>query len=154
MAAGHDRVTSEGKKFFAEIEKLKKLQVRVGFQRGNSKANEADIVDVAAWNELGTKHIPARPFMRMSVDDNQSAINQMCQSQIKRLKSGATAEDILTKLGVMQKGLIQKKISDGDFVPNADSTVKRKKSSRPLVDTGLMRSSVSFTIEEKGRGDD
>jgi len=152
--AGHDRITPEGKKFFAEIEKLKKLQVRVGFQRGKTTADKADIVDVAAWNELGTKNTPSRPFMRMSVDDNQSAINQMCQSQMKRLKDGASAEDILTRLGVMQKGLVQKKISDGGFVPNADSTVKRKKSSRPLVDTGMLRASVNYEIQKKGRGED
>lgn len=154
--AGYDRITSDGKKFFAEIEKLKRLQVRVGYQRGKTKEKEteADLVDIAAWNEFGTKNIPARPFMRMSVDDNKETINKMCQSQVKRLKDGAAAEDILNQFGVMQKGLIQKKISDGDFEPNADSTVKRKNSSRPLVDTGVMRNSVNFIIEEKGRGAD
>lgn len=150
---GHDRITADGKKFFAEIEKLIKLQARVGYQRGKNTESEtgADLVDVAAWNELGTKHIPARPFMRRSVDDNKNAITQMCKTQLSRLTGGdATAEDILNKLGLMQKGLIQKKISDGDFEPNADSTRKRKKSSRPLVDTGTLRNSVDFVIEEKG----
>ena len=170
-AVGHDRITADGKKFFAEIEKLKKLQVRVGYQRSKSKENNAaDLVDVAAWNELGTVHIPARPFMRMSVDDNKEVINKMCESALSSLNNGATAEDILTKLGVMQKGLVRKKISDGEFVPNADITIKGgwmrrkggkafyikgKKSSRPLVgDTGMLHNSVQFIIEKKGGGKD
>lgn len=32
--AGHDRITPEGRRFFEQIEELKKLQVCVGYQRG------------------------------------------------------------------------------------------------------------------------
>lgn len=69
--AGHDRITAEGRRFFEQIEELKKLQVRVGYQRGEEQNDGGmDLVDIAAVNEVGTDTIPARPFMRQSVDNN------------------------------------------------------------------------------------
>ena len=51
---------------------------------------------------------------------------------------------------MFQKGLIQRKIVDGTFEPNAPSTIRKKGSSRPLIDTGRMRQSVNFIIRRKG----
>ena len=61
---------------------------------------------------------------------------------------------MLKKIGVYLKGVVQKEIVDGDYAPNAESTIKRKKSDRPLIDSGYMRQSVSFFITPKGGEDD
>ena len=146
---GHDRITPEGRRFLGQIEQLKKLQVQVGFQAGAAADEDGvDIANIAMWNELGTSRSPARPFMRKSVDENTDKIKSMCARQLKRL--GASAQDILEKIGVFQKGLIQRKIVDGTFEPNAPSTIRKKGSSRPLIDTGRMRQSVNFIIRRKG----
>ena len=148
---GHDRITPEGRRFLGQIEQLKKLQVQVGFQAGAAADEDGvDIANIAMWNELGTSRSPARPFMRKSVDENKDKIKAMCARQLKRLAQGASAEDILEKIGVFQKGLIQRKIVDGTFEPNAPSTIRKKGSSRPLIDTGRMRQSVNFVIRRKG----
>ena len=148
---GHDRITPEGRRFLGQIEQLKKLQVQVGFQAGAAAAEDGvDIANIAMWNELGTSRSPARPFMRKSVDENTDKIKSMCARQLKRLAQGASAQDILEKIGVFQKGLIQRKIVDGTFEPNAPSTIRKKGSSRPLIDTGRMRQSVNFIIRRKG----
>ena len=161
--AGHDRETRDGKWFFKQIEELKKLQARAGFQHGREKAwkrtgkggkkiieAEADIADVAMWNELGTARSKPRPFLRQSVDNNTDQIKAMCSAQLNLLAKGtATAKDVLQALGALQVGLIQKTIRDGDFEPNRPSTIKRKGSDRPLIDTGRMRQSVHYVIEEK-----
>ena len=148
---GHDRITPEGRRFLGQIEQLKKLQVQVGFQAGAAADEDGvDIANIAMWNELGTSRSPARPFMRKSVDENKDKIKAMCARQLKRLAQGASAEDILEKIGVFQKGLIQRKIVDGTFEPNAASTIRKKGSSRPLIDTGRMRQSVNFIILRKG----
>ena len=148
---GHDRITPEGRRFLGQIEQLKKLQVQVGFQAGAAADEDGvDIANIAMWNELGTSRSPARPFMRKSVDENTDKIKSMCARQLKRLPQGASAQDILEKIGVFQKGLIQRKIVDGTFEPNAPSTIRKKGSSRPLIDTGRMRQSVNFIIRRKG----
>lgn len=150
-----DRLTPEGQRFFRELAELKELEVRVGFQRGDAQEEDGtDICDVAAYNELGTDHIPARPFIRQSVDDNEKKINSFLKAQIKDFANGKSAEQVLKETGIFQKDLMQDKIKSGDFAPNADFTIKKKGSSKPLVDTGRMRQSVNYVIQEKGSGDD
>ena len=146
-----DKVTPQGKAFFKQIEELAKLQVRVGFQAGETTDDGVSITDIAAWNELGTAHSPPRPFLRQSVENNEAQIKAMCKAQINKIVKGeATARDALQALGVMQKALVQKTIKSGDFEPNAPSTVAIKGSDKPLIDTGRMRQSVSYVIKEKG----
>ena len=153
--AGHDRLTDEGKRFFAQIKELEQLQVRVGFQAGEAAEKDGvDIANIAMWNEVGTSRAPSRPFLRMSVDENADKISKMCQAQVKRLAQGGTAQEILQALGAFQKGLVQAKIGDGAFEPNAPATIRKKKSDHPLIDSGRMRQSVSFVIKPKGEGDD
>jgi len=149
--AEHDKLTADGKKFFKEIEKLKKLQVRIGYQQGAEKEdNGADLVDVAMWNELGTVNMPPRPFLRQSVDNNAERITSICKAQLQDIADGKkTAKDALQALGVLQKALIQDSIGNGDFEPNAPATVRKKKSDKPLIDTGRMRQSVNFVITDK-----
>ena len=45
---------------------------------------------------------------------------------------------------------MQQEIVDGGFVANKPSTIKKKKSEQPLIDTGHMRQSVDFVIKERG----
>ena len=150
-----DRLTPEGQRFFRELGELKKLEVRVGFQRGDAQEEDGtDMCDVAAFNELGTDHIPARPFIRQSVDDNESKINSFLKEEVKDFAQGKSAEQILKEIGIFQKDLMQDKITSGSFAPNAESTIKKKGSSKPLVDTGRMRQSVNYVIQKKGSGDD
>jgi len=150
--AGHDRITQQGKQFYRQINELKKMQVRVGFQRGYaSSEGSADIVDIAAWNELGTAKVPSRPFLRQSTDKNRVRISAMCKAQLQAIARGeATAESALNAIGAMQVGLVQNEIRNGEFVPNAPSTIAKKKSDQPLIDSGTMRQSVKHVIKPKG----
>ena len=109
--------------------------------------------DIAMWNELGTEHAPSRPFLRMSVDENEGKIKDFLKSKKADLIRGASAEQVLKEIGIFQKDLIQEKITNGDFVENARATIEKKGSSKPLIDTGRMRQSVNYVIKEKGSGD-
>lgn len=153
--SGHDRLTDEGKQFFAQIKELEKLQVRIGFQAGEAAEKDGtDIANIAMWNEVGTSRAPSRPFLRKSVDENTDKITALCQSQVKRLARGATAQEILQQIGVVMEGLVQDKIRDGEFKPNAPSTIRKKKSDHPLIASSRMRQSVSFVIKPKGEGEE
>ncbi len=146
-----DRLTPDGRRFMQQIKELSELEVRIGFQQGEAQEEDGtDICDVAAWNELGTSNIPSRPFLRKSVDENEQVINDFLKDEMAMLKNGTPAEQILKEIGIFQKGLIQEKILDGDYVPNAASTIRKKGSAQPLIDTGRMRQSVNYVIKKKG----
>ena len=148
-----DKMTISGKKFMELLEELDNKEVRIGFQAGENKEKDGtDICDIAAYNELGTDTIPSRPFLRDSVDNHESEINEMITQMRDYIINGGTAERVLKKFGIFQKKLIQEEIVSGDFAPNAEETIKRKGSDKPLIDTGRMRQSVNYVIEEKGGG--
>ena len=149
-----DKMTADGKRFQKMLKELSQMQVRIGFQRGKATEDDGtDICDVAAWNELGTVNSPSRPFLRKSVDENESKINSFLKGQKSAMLKGASAEQILKEIGIFQKDLIQEKITEGSYEPNAPSTIKKKGSSKPLIDTGLMRQSVNYVIQKKGSGE-
>jgi hypothetical protein len=161
---GYDRPTAAGKRFNAQIAALAKMELRVGFNESkagygfNHEAVAADdyedgpaVAEVAAWNELGTPGTPPRPFMRQSIDNNTGRIKTMCSLQLQELVNGVkTADEIMRAIGALQVGLIQHEIRSGGFAANAPATIKRKKSDKPLIDTGHMRQSVHYVIKQKG----
>lgn len=150
-ASVSDRMTADGKKFKKMLEDLSSLEVCIGFQHGKvSEEDGTDICDIAAWNELGTVRMPSRPFLRKSVDENKDLIGAFLEEKKADLVNGISAEQVMKEIGLFQKDLIQKKITDGDFVPNAESTVRRKGSSKPLIDTGRLRQSVNYVIRQRG----
>lgn len=152
MALEFSDMTPEGKRFLKELRKLESLEVRVGFQAGQATYEDgADLAEVAAYNELGSSDTPARPFMRQSFENHEAELQAACDAANKVLTDGGTAQQALQKIGVFAKGLVQQEIVDGGFAPNAESTVKKKGSDKPLIDSGLMRESVNFVI--KGRGE-
>lgn len=143
-------MTPEGKKFMRQLKELADLEVCVGFQSGDGTYDGgADVAEVAAYNELGSSTSPARPFMRQSFENHESELQKACDDVNNTLSKGGTAQQALTRLGTFAKGLVQEEIVDGDFAPNAESTIKQKGSAQPLIDTGLMRQSVNFVVRKR-----
>lgn len=151
MALGWSDLTPEGKRYFAELEKLAKLEVQVGFQEGESSDDGISLAEIAAYNELGSSSIPARPFMRQSFENHGDELQAACDQVNVNLSNGSTAESALHELGVFVKGLVQSEIVDGGFAPNSAYTIAQKGSDTPLIDTGRMRQSVNFVIKEGGK---
>lgn len=149
MSGFDDRLTPEGRRFLAQLEKMSRLEVRVGYQAGAATYGGVDICDIVMWNELGTSTIPARPFLRQSVDQNEAQIRSTCAALAATIAQGGTAETVLNGIGNYMVGVIQDTINHGSFVPNAPSTIRQKNSDQPLIDTERMRQSVHFQIKPK-----
>ena len=153
MADEFTDLTPEGRKFFRELKKLKKLEVVVGFQAGQAtEENGADLVDIAAFNELGTSSSPSRPFMKQSFENHEDFLKAACERVNQSINSGHSVEDALNELGVGLKGLVQEEIVDGDFAPNAPATINQKGSDKPLIEAGGMRQSVNYVVRERTKG--
>lgn len=150
MSLGWSNLTPEGRKYFQELEKLARLEVQVGFQADSgSYENGATLAEIAAYNELGTSTSPSRPFLRQSFENHQDELQGACDQVNETLANGGTAQQGLETLGVFLKGLVQEEIVDGGFAPNAESTVAKKGSAQPLIDTGYMRQSVNYQVKQR-----
>lgn len=150
MAFGFTDLTPEGKRYFAELKKLADSEIQVGFQGDETYEDGTALAEVAAYNELGTSDTPARPFMRQSFENHEAELQAACDRANALLSSGGRAEQALDQLGVFCRGLVQEEIVEGGFAPNAPSTIKKKGSEQPLIDTGYMRQSVNYVVKKRG----
>ncbi len=139
--------------FDAIIENLKALggeEISVGVLRTAGKEKDGtDLVDVAVYNEYGTKRIPPRPFLRQATDKHggkwQDFIEQCVDKIIARQIKDRQALDLI---GLKAQKDVQNTIDNGTFKPNKPSTIARKGSSKPLIDTGTLRRAIRYRIEE------
>lgn len=127
-----------------------KKVVHVGFPEGGpDKESGISVAGVAAAHEFGGGNAPERPFVRTGIRrgvPEQMALNK---ANLKAVVRGdLTVPQALGQLGLMAAGQVQREITEGDFAPLQDATVKRKGSSKPLIDTGQMRQSVTYEIPE------
>lgn len=105
--------------------------------------NPPTLEEVALWNEFGTETIPARPFLSRALKSATTRCNKLMQV---RMEENADLEQIAKEIGLVLQDEIKQQITRGQFAPNAKSTIARKKSSHPLIDTGNLRQSVHWGI--------
>ena len=107
------------------------------------------VLEVAIFNEFGTENIPARSFIRAWFDEQEADLRRDLSTLMRLVVAGKqTKERILELLAQKAVGEIQARIAAGIGPANAPSTIARKGSSTPLVDTGVLRSSVSYRVDQ------
>lgn len=111
------------------------------------------LVLVAAVNTFGSasRGIPARPFMREGGPAAIKATEPVAAVMVRAVNRGkASKEDALTEMGPFAQAAFQTTITDGAWEPNSPVTVQLKGSSQPLIDTGLMRNSLTWIVRRPG----
>lgn len=145
------------KKLVVGLEDAKGSYVDVGIfgGRGVSSETGTPILTYAIANEFGativqeraTIKIPERSFLRSTADEIREDIRRDLETGLAKIGLGQeTTKSVLTKVGVKVRSATSKKIRNGPFVANAPSTIERKKSSRPLIDTGTMRKALEYKL--------
>lgn len=107
------------------------------------------LVEVAAVHEFGAPAagIPQRSFIRATVDLNAGEIARLQHATMTAVVQGkVTLRQGLDRIGMKVAAMMQKRIAAGIEPPNAASTIARKGSSKPLVDTGQLRSSITWVV--------
>lgn len=101
---------------------------------------------VAEWAEFGIGQ-PMRSWLRGWIEENSDAIDERLRVESDRVLRGLNTIDVgLARIGVWMVGSIQARIARGIEPPNAESTIQKKGSSKPLIDTGQFRSSISSRV--------
>jgi hypothetical protein len=100
-------------------------------------------------------HIPARPVIEPAVaaEGNKQAIaNELVQSARATIDGKhEQAVQRMKRAGLAGQNAARSWFTDSrnGWKPNAPSTIARKGSARPLIDTGALRASITYVIKEE-----
>lgn len=93
--------------------------------------------------------IPERSFLRVPLRQNQDNISKAFRALTGKVARGEiTLIQMLDQIGARAAGYCIEAIENGIAPPNADSTIKAKGSSTPLVDQGRMKGSITHVVED------
>lgn len=125
------------------------MKVMVGIQGENAarvhpNGGGQTVGEIALANHYGTSNAPARPFLTVTLARRKADISRVFAAAVK---SGRTPQEIGDLVGLYVVGAVQETISDGVPPPNAPSTIERKGSSTPLIDTGILRQSINHEVK-------
>ena len=163
-------------RLFREAMKGGVKNVKVGFFSEARYEDGTPVAAVAAWNEFGTKPhtiaakpgkalaftgsggetvflrqvnhpgIPERPFFRSALEEAKPKVIQTLKAEIDPKKM-TVGPQLAGRIGDEVAGEVQESITRWSTPPNAPSTTRKKGSSNPLIDTGVMRGSVTWEVE-------
>lgn len=131
---------------------LANFRIKVGIlgDRASEKheGGAATIADIAEIHELGLG-VPERSFLRAWVEANEGQIENDMRAATRQILRGKLLPEQAAKiLGVKFAAGVQAFISSGKVTPAlAEATVKAKGSSVPLLDTGALRSAITYALE-------
>lgn len=136
--------------FEKNLKKLKNLEIHAGII--HEKYNKGvSVADYAIFNEYGTSDIPARPFLNTSFNENQPKYTARIFEIYAKLLAGKSYDNEIKRLGEEIVNDIKLKISSNIPPENSKRTIAKKKSSKTLIDTGIMRSSIAYKIVNKDK---
>lgn len=131
-----------------DMEALEHAETTVGFHGDDHYPNGTEVVDVAVWNEYGTRNSPDRPFMTTAAHRYAQETGDKMAHEAQQVMAGS--QPVLTALmenGEYFRDKIQQTLLEGPWAPNAPSTVRQKGHGLPLVDTERMFNSVDYEVE-------
>lgn len=118
----------------------------IGQHAAEAHGEGITVAMVAEWAELGIGQ-PMRSWLRGWIEASGPEIEKRLAAETKAVLAGErTRAQALARVGVWAVGEIQKRIAAGIDPPNAESTIDKKGSSTPLIDTGQVRSSITSRV--------
>jgi hypothetical protein len=101
-------------------------------------------------HEMGNEHVPPRPFLIPGLQERRSELQTLAGALLARVLNGQMSKrDALGQLGATGQTMVQDKLRRGPFHELEESTVRRKGSSQPLIDTGQMMQNVQWEFDDE-----
>tara|TARA_R110000868_G_scaffold269723_2_gene529135 strand:- start:1623 stop:2072 length:450 start_codon:yes stop_codon:yes gene_type:complete len=128
-------------------ERARAVEVGVlGADAGKQESDGVTVADVALWAEFGLGQ-PRRSWLADWIEANGPALAERTRIESRAVIAGdRTKAQALGRLGLWIQGQIQQRIANGIDPPNAESTIRQKESSTPLIDKGQFRSSIATRV--------
>lgn len=138
---------------------VRKTEVVVGITEDSDVARENGLTNSQLLylheNGVPSHNIPARPVLKPAIAENgtREKIQDLMKEGLKDaiLRGDVErAEQCYHKAGMLGRDACKNYITSGSkLAPNAPSTIAKKGSSLPLVDTGSMLNSISYAVRKK-----
>lgn len=134
----------------------KKLKVGVVGSEAQNESEEGGITmaRLAGVHEYGAVIrvgdgeiiIPERSFIRSTIIKHKYYSDEIVKLLRSVLRGNRIEEEALKLLGERVVADIKQNIAQGIDPPNAASTIAKKNSSKPLIDTGRLRNSITYVV--------
>lgn len=173
MIVTKDRVSDVVK----AISDLVKQEILVGVPAKTAERSDTPINNAAIGyiNEFGSpaQNIPARPHLIPGIEDDQDKINERMKKAAQAALDGNKQKALanMEAAGVSAVNSVKSKITGGEFIPLAASTLRARArrgrqgaqteldsramgnapstaNAKPLVDTGTYRNAITYVLRE------
>lgn len=142
-------------------------ELKIGWFSTNLYEDGTPVAYVATIHEFGAQKqgIPPRPFMRPTIEREEIKWRAFIAQEAKKIVEGTqTVAALFEMLGLNISGEIARSISEVVSPPLLEATIRAKMRKmantkitgsldKPLVETGLMLESVTYTVGDKSVGD-
>jgi hypothetical protein len=103
---------------------------------------------VAGFTKPHKITIPARSFIRTTIDENQEEYQKIAATLLTRVLDGnLSLSAALELIGQKVESDIKRKMVTLKNPPNKASTIRKKKSENPLIDKGTLLNSIRYVVE-------
>lgn len=110
------------------------------------EGSDMTMATLGALQHYGNDKIPARPYLDVGVETGTKEYLEIIQEGIVK---GLTKEQIMEQVGASAAGYVQQYMRDLKNPPNAASTIAKKGSDNPLVDSGALVQSQTYIVTDK-----
>lgn len=107
------------------------------------------VAQIAVIHEFGAPAagIPSRPVMKQTNLKYRASLAPFQAQLLSQIYRGTlTPEQALKQMGVYWEGRLKGMFREGQFTPLKPATIRRKGSSRPLIDSSQLRNSVTSRV--------
>jgi len=137
------------------LQQFKDSVVKAGILAKDGSQNHSEgitVFQIGMIHEFGVpeKNIPRRSFIRVPIENNIKEITKLIENNHRLVSENAmSAKVALDRIGIKAQNTIKESFRNNDWKPLKRATVKRKGSSRPLIDTGQLIGSISYIVEKE-----
>lgn len=125
----------------------KEITIMVGVQGTEASqahaGGEDTVADIASKHEFGID-VPQRSFIRDWFDQNIHENKKLLDIIPRLIAKGFSIQQSSDQIGLKMVGSIQERISSGIPPELSQITIDLKGSSTPLINTGQLRSSITY----------
>ena len=142
------------KGFLERFREIGKPKVYIGVPTSKNGMHEGGInmATLLALHVLGapSRGIPQRDPLRPPLIANAQRYSDLLAIGLKNaLANGTDPKLVYEKIGIVATNDVKDYFITGNFKALSEKTIKAKGSSKPLIDTGELRNSISYEVRNK-----